>query len=64
MHFLCSPKRFVDLGYRHSSNYKTFVLIPNGEEKTNLPMLKELASGTLIRRVAQLRKVYKIKDKF
>jgi hypothetical protein len=36
----------------------------NGEEKTNLLMLEELASKTLAKRAAQLRKVCNIKDKF
>jgi hypothetical protein len=36
----------------------------NGEEKTNVPLLKELSLGTLIRRVAWLRRIYKIKDNF
>jgi hypothetical protein len=36
----------------------------NGEEKTNLSMPEELALGTLARKVSQLRRVCKIKDKF
>jgi hypothetical protein len=35
----------------------------DGEEKTNLPLLEELALGTLARKVAQLRRVYKITGK-
>jgi hypothetical protein len=36
----------------------------DGKEKTNLPMLEELASRTLARRIAWLTKVCKIIDIF
>jgi hypothetical protein len=36
----------------------------DGEEKTNLPMPKELALGTLIKIFAWLMGVYNIKDIF
>jgi hypothetical protein len=36
----------------------------NGEEKMNFPMLEELASGTLARGVARLKKDCKIKNRF
>jgi hypothetical protein len=36
----------------------------DGEEKKNLLVLKELPSRTLIRRVAWLRKIYKMKRHF
>jgi hypothetical protein len=36
----------------------------NGEEKRNFPLPKELPSRTLTRRVAQLKRVYKIRNKF
>jgi hypothetical protein len=41
-----------------------FINSLDGEEETNLPMPKELVSGTLARRIAWLKGVYKIKDKF
>jgi hypothetical protein len=34
----------------------------NGEEKTNLPMPRDLASRTLIRKLARLKKVCNIKN--
>jgi hypothetical protein len=34
------------------------------EEKTNIPVPKELASGTLTRIITRLRRVYNIKNKF
>jgi hypothetical protein len=57
---------FVQLLYTSSFQtlLKLFTNLSNGEEKMNLLMLKELTSRTLTRRVARLRKVYKIKDKF
>jgi hypothetical protein len=36
----------------------------DGEEKMNFPISEELTSRILARRVAQLRRVCKIKDKF
>jgi len=36
----------------------------DGEEKTNLPIPQELRLGTLAKRITQLKKVCKIKDKF
>jgi hypothetical protein len=36
----------------------------DGEEKTNLPMLEELALGALARIIAWLKGVYKIMDIF
>jgi hypothetical protein len=36
----------------------------DGEEKMNLPMLEELALRTQTRRVARLRRVCNIKDRF
>jgi len=36
----------------------------NGEKKTNLPMPKELALGTLTRIVTQVRRVCNIKEIF
>jgi hypothetical protein len=36
----------------------------DGEEKMNLPMPEELPLGTLARKVARLKKVYKIKNRF
>jgi hypothetical protein len=36
----------------------------NGEEKMNFPMLEELTSGTLGRRVAWLKRDCKIKNRF
>jgi hypothetical protein len=43
---------------------KFFKNSSDGEEKTNLPMPKELASGTLAKRITRLKRVRKIKDKF
>jgi hypothetical protein len=43
---------------------KLFTNSSDGEEKTNLPLPKELPSGTLTRRIAWLKRVCKIKDKF
>jgi hypothetical protein len=40
-----------------------FINSLDGEKRTNLLMPQELASRTLARRVAQLRRVYNIKDK-
>jgi hypothetical protein len=77
MHFLCSleglPALDIDIEalsiqlYNMSSFRTSIELFTNssdGEEKMNLPLLKELASGTLAKRVAWLRRVYKIKNKF
>jgi hypothetical protein len=36
----------------------------NGEEKKNIPMPKEVTLGFLTKKVAQLRKVCKIKNRF
>jgi hypothetical protein len=36
----------------------------DGEEKMNLPMPRDLASRTLIKKVTQLKKVYNIKNIF
>jgi hypothetical protein len=41
-----------------------FINSSNGEEKMNLPMPKELTLGTVAKRVAQLKRVHKIKNKF
>ncbi len=41
-----------------------FINSSDDEEKTNLPMLEELALGTLTKRITELRKVYKIKGRF
>jgi len=43
---------------------KLFTNSLDGEEKTNLPLPKELSLGTLTRKVAWLRRVYKIKNMF
>jgi len=77
MHFLCSleglPALDIDIEalsiqlYNMSSFRTSIELFTNssdGEEKMNLPLLEELASGTLAKRVAWLRRVYKIKNKF
>jgi hypothetical protein len=57
---------FIQL-YNMSSFQTLIELFKNsldGEEKTNLPLPKELPLGTLTRKVAQLKKIYKIKDRF
>jgi hypothetical protein len=36
----------------------------DGEEKMNLPMPEELTLGTLVMRVAWLRRTYNIKNRF
>jgi hypothetical protein len=36
----------------------------DGEERKNFPIRKELTSRTLARRIAQLKRVCKIKEKF
>jgi hypothetical protein len=77
MHFLCSHEGSINLGYRHRHPIHPIiqhVFIPNinrvipkfidGEEKTKLLMFKELTSGTLARRVAQLGRVCNIKNRF
>jgi len=52
----------------NTSSFRTsielFTNSSDGEKKTNLPMLEEFASGTLTRKVAWVRKVCKIKEKF
>jgi hypothetical protein len=56
---------FVQL-YNISSfqtSIELFINSLDGEKRTNLLMPQELASRTLARRVAQLRRVYNIKDK-
>jgi hypothetical protein len=51
-----------------TSSFRTLIeLFTNsmdGGEKTNMPMPKEFALGTLARIITRLNKVYKIKDKF
>jgi hypothetical protein len=42
---------------------KLFTNSSNGEEKMNLPLPEKLPLGTLIRKVAWLMRVCKIKDK-
>jgi hypothetical protein len=76
MHFLCSPKRSVGLGYRHRGlicpiihvlNPNINIVVhnsSNGEENMNLPLPEELPLGTPTRRVAWLRRVYKIRNRF
>jgi len=54
---------FVQL-YNTSSfqtSIELFTSSSNGEEKMNLPMHEEFTSRTLVRRIAQLRRVYNIK---
>jgi hypothetical protein len=46
------------------TSIELFKISSNGEEKTNLLMLEELASKTLTKKATRLRKVYNIKDKF
>jgi hypothetical protein len=46
------------------TSIKLFTNSSDGEENMNLPMLEELASKTLVRKVAQLKRVCKIKDNF
>jgi hypothetical protein len=75
MHFLCILEGLLALDidikalsiqlYNTSSirtSIELFTNSSNGEEKTNLLLPKELASWTLARRVAQLRRVCKIKN--
>jgi hypothetical protein len=57
---------FVQL-YNMSSLQTSIIFFTNlsdGEEKTNLLMLKELTLRTLVKKIAWLRMVYKIKDRF
>jgi hypothetical protein len=42
------------------TSIELFTSSSNGEEKTNLPMPEEFTSRTLVRRIAQLRKVCNI----
>jgi hypothetical protein len=46
------------------TSIKLFTNSLDGEEKTNLPLAEEFPSGTVTKRVAWLRRVCKIKDKF
>jgi hypothetical protein len=77
MHFLCSleglPALDIDIEalsiqlYNMSSFRTSIELFTNSsdcEEKMNLPLFEELTSGTLAKRVAWLRRVYKIRNKF
>jgi hypothetical protein len=50
--------------FSFQTSTKLFTNSSDGEEKTNLPLLEELPLGTLTRRVAWLKRVCKIKDKF
>jgi hypothetical protein len=64
MHILCGSKGFADLDVDkkalsvqlyNTSSFQTSIEFTNsldGEEKTNFPMPKELASGTSTRRIA------------
>jgi hypothetical protein len=74
MHFLSGPKGPTSLGYKHRGpiypiiqhilitdiNYVVDKLIKWKEEEES-PLTKEFPSGTLIGRVTQLKRVYKIK---
>jgi len=46
------------------TSIKLFTNSSNGEEKRNFPLPKELPSRTLTRRITQLKRVYKIRNKF
>jgi hypothetical protein len=50
--------------FSFQTSIKLFTNSSNGEEKMNLPLPKEFPLRTLARRVSQLRRVYKIKDRF
>jgi hypothetical protein len=43
---------------------KLFTNSLDGDEKTNLPLLKEFPSRTITKKVAGLKRGYKIKEKF
>jgi hypothetical protein len=43
---------------------KLFTNSLDGEEKTNLPLPEEFPLRTLARKVARLKRIYKIKDRF
>jgi hypothetical protein len=74
MHFLSNPEGLPtldkDIKALSIQLYNTFSLRTSitlcinsldGKEKTNLPLIEKLPSETLIKRVAQLRRVCKIK---
>jgi hypothetical protein len=55
----------LSIQLKSTSSFQTLIELftnsSNGEEKTNLPMLKEIALRTLIRKVACLKKVQNYK---